>query len=92
MLKDNNLLDSPWIGLRVNKDSVITLYLSKKDYQQFKNYSYEQLIASKEKVRISAEVDHIMERYFLCTKLLSVEKIEGDTFIKSRKFKIEDYR
>ena len=90
-IKAEKLLYQPFVDIITEKDSVVTLYLDSADYNLIKKYKRKDLQGGHKKIRIEADVRKIDERLFYCTDLRKVEMIDGETFIKSNKFKIEDY-
>ena len=90
-LKSENLLYSPFVEIKVNNDSIITLYLSKNDYDKIKVYRRHDLIDINKKIVIKAETKFLASGMVYCSKLLSVEKVDGITEQRDSKMKIEDY-
>jgi hypothetical protein len=90
-LKDEGLLYLPFVQIKDARDSVLTLYLEKNDYDQIKLYKRRELQQEGKRIRIEANVRRIDDALFYCSKLLAVEKIDGDTWIKSKKWKVDDY-
>ncbi|MEQ1799084.1 MAG: hypothetical protein ABL872_14115 [Lacibacter sp.] len=90
-LKSENLLYSPFVEIKVNNDSIITLYLSKNDYDKIKVYHRQDLIDINKKIVIKAETKFLAPGMVYCSKLLSVEKVDGITEQRDSKLKIEDY-
>jgi hypothetical protein len=91
LLKEKNLLYRPFVYLKVQDDSVITLYLDTLDYNQVKIYKRQKLQDDKKKVRIEASVTMIDTGLFNCEKLKRVDLVDGETLQRQKKFKIEDY-
>lgn len=90
-LKDEKLLYQPFVDILTERDSVVTLYLETNDYDEIKKYKREELQDEGKKIRIQADVRKIGDRLFYCVDLVKVDKVDGETGIKSRKWKIEDY-
>jgi hypothetical protein len=90
-LKEEGLLHHPFVQIKDGRDSVLILYLEKNDYDQIKMYKRKQLQSERKLIRIEADVKKIDGGLFYCSNLLKVEKISGDTWIKSNKWKVEDY-
>jgi len=90
-LKEEKLLYQPFVDILIKTDSVVTLYLDSIDYKEIKKYKRKELQDGHKKIRIEADVRKIDDRLFICTDLRKVEMIDGETFIKSNKYKIEDY-
>jgi len=92
ILEETELLYHPFIDLRLDTDSIVKLYFTKDDYERITVFKRQELLDTKKKVRIKAEVRKLGLGMFLCTKLVSVTKIDGQTNGFDKKFKIEDYR
>jgi hypothetical protein len=90
-IKEEKLLYKPFVDLYLKKDSIVTLYLETDHYNQIKKYKRKELQDEGKKIRIEADVKKIDEGLFYCVTLRKVEKVDGETGIKSRKWKIEDY-
>jgi len=90
-LKEEKLLFVPFIKLLIENDSVVTLYLDTLDYNEIKQYKRQRLQDDQKKVRIEAKVKKIDRGLFYCTDLIKVELIDGVTFMKQKKWRIEDY-
>jgi len=92
LLKKENLLFSPFVELRINDSSIIKLYLDSTDYDQIKIYARKGLQINNKKIRIIAETKELGTGLSICTKLISVEKIDGLTMQTEKKFRIDDYQ
>lgn len=90
-LKEEKLLFVPFIKLLTEKDSVVTLYMDTLDYNGIKQYKRQRLQDDHKKVRIEAKVKEIEQGLFYCTDLKKVELVDGVTFMKQKKWRIEDY-
>jgi hypothetical protein len=91
-LKKENLLFKPYVELRLDNDSIIKLYLDQLDYDKIKIYKRQELQDSNKKITIKVESKNLGNGMFLCEKLISVGKVDGQTRQVQKKFKIEDYR
>jgi hypothetical protein len=91
-LEENSIVISPFIFMKKDNGHVLTLYMDSSDFRQFTNFSYQELIDNKQKVRITANIDSIANKLYLCKSLISVELVDGSTLIKQGKFKIEEYQ
>lgn len=91
VLKKENLLYHPYVQLKLENDSVIRLYLEKKDYKQIKKYKLQDLQDQGEKINILLRFKTLDYELIYCNELLLVKKIKGRTFEVPRKFAIEDY-
>jgi len=90
-LKEENLLYKPFVDMLISEDSMVTLYLDKGDYDEIKKYKRQKLQDEHKKVKIEADVFKIDDGLYYCVDLREVKMVDGETFGKSRKLKIEDY-
>jgi len=91
ILKEEKLLYQPFVDILTERDSVVTLYLETDDYNEIKKYKRKELHDEGKKIKIQADVKEIGERLFYCVDLVKVDKVDGETQIKSNKWKVEDY-
>lgn len=91
LLKEKELLYSPYVQIIQDDDAVIYLYLKQEDYDQIKTFKREDLVNRTKRVSISAEYELIDKGFVLCTKLTSVDELEGKTLPRQSKFALEDY-
>lgn len=92
ILSKENLLNSPFIELKLDNDSVITLYLNKNDYDKIKINKVKDLQANFKKIRVKANCRYLGFNLYKCENFIEMKKIDGQTLINSRKLKIEDYQ
>jgi hypothetical protein len=92
ILKKENLLYRPFIDLRLDNDSVVKIYFANNDYERIKVYKRQNLLDTKKKIRLKMTVRNLGLGMALCTKLISVNKVDGQTYQVNPKLKIEDYR
>lgn len=92
LLEKHGLVKSPFIYLKTDSDSTFIVYLTAKDYKPITEYTYQNLIDNKQKVRLKLITEQLTDKLHICKKVISIEKIEGETFQKQKKFKIEEYR
>jgi hypothetical protein len=90
-LKKENLLFNPFIELRLDNDSIVKLYLDKSDYEKIKIYKRQELQDQNKKIRINILGSYIGNKMLHCKKLISVDKVDGQTLEIEKKFKIDDY-
>jgi len=90
-LKEKNLLYQPFVYLKTDLDSVVTLYLDTLDYDRIKVHKRQKLQDENKKIRIEASVTMIGSALFYCEKLKRVDIVDGVTLQREKKFKIEDY-
>lgn len=80
-MKDS-LIRHPYIYVR-NDSMDFNLFVSPADYERFVNYTYDKLEQEHKKVRIRAEVketSYFQEKAYICKKLITIEKTDGETF------------
>ncbi|WP_299444180.1 hypothetical protein [uncultured Aquimarina sp.] len=92
LLEEHKLLKSPFIYLKTDSDSTFIVYMSKKDYEPITKYSYQNLIDSGQKIRLKLVTESLTDKLQICKKVISIEKIGGETLRKQKKLKIEEYR
>jgi hypothetical protein len=92
ILKKENLLYKPFIDLRLDNDSIVKIYFTNNDYEKIKAYKRQDLLETKTKIRIKMTVRDLGPGMALSTKLLSINKVDGQTYQINPKLKIEDYR
>lgn len=91
-VKEEKLLYHPFVDILTEKDSVVTLYLEARDYDEIKKHKRKELQDENKKLRIEADVKKIGDGLFYCNDLIKVQKIDGETLMKQKKIKIEDYK
>ena len=92
LLEKNDLVKSPYIYLKTDSDSTFIVYMNPKDYQPITEYKYQDLIDEKQKVRLKLITQRLTEKFQICKKVVLIERVDGETFQRQKKFKIEEYR
>ena len=92
ILKKKDLLYRPFIDLKLDTDSIVKIYFINNDYDKIKIYKRHDLLDTKKKIRLKAEVQDLGFGMALEKKLISINKVDGQTFQINPKLKIEDYR
>lgn len=93
VLKRENILFQPFIDLKLDNDSLVKVYFSDVDiYERIKAFKYKELIERKKKVRLILKIIKLSDGMVLCKNLISANKVKGQTFQASRKYKVEDYQ
>jgi len=92
LLKKENLLYSPFIDLRLDNESIIKVYLTSAEYEKIKVFKHRDLLDTKKKVRLILDVHDLGFGMALATKVISANKIDGQTSRSDKKFLTEDYR
>ena len=91
-LEKYGLVKSPYIYLKTDADSTFIIYMTPEDYQPITQFTYQDLIENQQKVRLQLITEPLEDNMLRCKKVISIEKMAGETFAKQRQFKIEDYR
>lgn len=76
-LKDNNLFELPYIFLLLEKDSVITVHLTEKEYAKVKDFKHVELYKKKKKIKLELELKQLDSSIFYSDKILNVEEVDG---------------
>ena len=91
ILKKEDLLYKPFIDLKLDNGSLVKMYFTNDEYDKIKIYKRKDLLDTKKKIRIKAEVHDLGMRMVLSIKVVSIIKLDGQTLQRDKKFKIEDY-
>ena len=91
-LEQYDLLESPYIYLKNDLDSVLVVFMTEKDYKSMIVYSYDNLIDKNRKVHVKLLYRHLGYDLYMCEKLISAKLKIGKTGETSSKMKFEDYR
>lgn len=84
-ISEKDLLQKPFIQLKQDNGQILMLFLSGSDYKGIKDYNHHDLLVERKKVRIQVEVEEIncdTSSVYNVLKLLSAEKMDGQTFWK----------
>ncbi len=92
VLRNKDLLYSPFIDLKLDNDSIIKVYLTNSEYEKIKIFKRQDLIDTKKKVRIVVDVQNLGHGLALATKIISANKIDGQIPQFDKKLRIEDYQ
>jgi hypothetical protein len=90
-LKREKLLYAPFIQMILPNDSVVRIYFNKSDYREIRKNKIDDLQEKNEKVTFNFEVRQIGKDLYYCEKMISMNRIKGQTFPIQTKFKLEDY-
>lgn len=90
-LKREKLLYAPFIEMISPNDSVVRVYFKKAEYRKIRKNKIDDLQEKKEKVSFSLEVKQIGKDLYYCEKMISMNRIKGQTLPRQTKFKLEDY-
>jgi len=92
LLEKHDLIKSPFIYLKTDSDSIFIVYMTQEEYEPITEYTYQDLIDNKQKIRLKLITEQLTDKLQICKKVISIEKIDGETLQKQKKFKIEEYR
>ncbi|MFY0697036.1 MAG: hypothetical protein JXR11_04240 [Balneola sp.] len=92
LLEKHDLVKSPFIYLKTDSDSTFIVYMTPEEYEQISKYTYQDLIDNNEKIRLKLITEPFSDKLQVCKKIVSIEKVDGVTLQRQRKFKIEEYR
>lgn len=76
-LKNENLLRNPYIFLKINKDSVATVYLSEKEYQKVKKIKHINLYEENKKVKVKLKISKFGDSILYSDSILEIKKVKG---------------
>jgi hypothetical protein len=91
-LKRENLLYAPYIQMILSNDSVVRIYFKNAEYRKIRKNKIDDLQEKNEKVTFNFEVRQIGKDLYYCEKMVSMNRIKGQTFPRQTKFKMEDYK
>lgn len=80
LLKKLDLLNAPFINLKMKDESVKTIYLSKKEYDKVKMFNMNDLLLEQKKVSIDIEVKVLEGNIWFSDKINTIQKNSGTTF------------
>jgi len=80
LLKKLDLLNAPFINLKMKDESVKTIYLSKKEYDKVKMFNMNDLLLEQKKVSIDIEVKVLEGNIWYSDKINTIQKNDGKTF------------
>jgi hypothetical protein len=92
LLEKHDLVKNPFIYLKADSDSTFIVYMTQEEYEPITEYTYQDLIDNKQKIRLKLITEQLTDKLQICKKVISIEKIDGETLQKQKKFKIEEYR
>ncbi|WP_109832788.1 hypothetical protein [Reichenbachiella versicolor] len=91
MLEKYDLLKSPYIFVQNEKGGLVTVFLTRNMYQQFKKFDYQTLIENNRKVSVKFSVSKLSEGVYFCEEIHQVNLVEGKTLPEEGRFRIENY-
>jgi hypothetical protein len=74
---EHDLLRLPTVFLRLNKDSVFTVYLKESEYQKLNTYKYIDLYKEDKKVEVELELNEVDKNIFYSDNVINVKKVDG---------------
>ena len=78
-IKKYGLIKKPYIFLRLPDHAVYRIYLSDKEYEKVKKYTYWELQRMNKKVEIEIELEKKDEYLYYSDRILQVSEVEGQT-------------
>lgn len=91
-LQASGLLYQPYILLKLDNDSIITILLERPEYQKIAPTNFDQLIRDSVKLRVKALVEPFYEALYYGNGILSIDTIKGKTMQHYLKFRLNDYK
>ena len=76
-LKNKNLLRNPYIFLKIKEDSVVTVYLSEKEYQKVKTFKHTDLFKQNKKVKVKIKLSEVGDNILYSDNILEIKKVKG---------------
>jgi len=92
LLEKHGLEQSPFIYLKNDLDTKFIVYMSPEDYKPITKHSYQLLKNNHQKVRLKLVTEKLKDNLVLCKEVISIQKIDGETLQRRKKFKLTDYR
>jgi hypothetical protein len=80
LLRKHKLLNSPYIGIKINKDEYRTVHLDKKKYEKIKKYSLDYLNKSHIKIEIELKVQELEKNLYYSDQIINLKEISGKTY------------
>ena len=76
-LKQNDLLELPYIFLLVENDSILTVHLTEKEYDKVKDFRHVDLYRKKKKVQLEIELKQVDSGMYFSDNLINVMEVDG---------------
>ncbi len=76
-LKYHNLLKSPYIFLRIDKDSIMTVYLSEKEYKKVKSIKHIDLKREGKKAIIELDITKKDSGIYYSNNIINISRVKG---------------
>ena len=92
VLKENDLLRSPFIYLKIDSLPSVIIYMDPEDYKPFTEFTYADLVKNQQKVSIALKAHNLYNNLYLCDGVESIEVVASDVPLRMGKFRAEDYR
>ena len=80
-LKKNNLLQSPYILLKSDKD-VKKVYLNTDEYKKLNDYKLDYLQKKHLKVKIELNIKELDSGIYFSNKIINIKEVDGETLFK----------
>lgn len=91
ILKSKDLLYKPYILLKLDNDSVITVLLEKAAYKRIAPTDYLKLIKDRIKLRVKAKVEPLQGSIYYGLSIIDMDTVRGQTREHYLKFRPSDY-
>lgn len=91
-LNEKGLMHSPYIDVKLEDGTQNTWYINQADYDTIKTFKLQELEATKSKVHLSAEIEHIYQNAYSCKKITKIELMEALDYKNIDKFTSGDYK
>jgi hypothetical protein len=91
LLEKHGLVKSRFIYLKTDSDSTFIVYMTPEEYEPITEYTHQDLIDNKQKIRLKLITERLNDKLKICKKVVSIEKVGGETLQIQKKFKIEEY-
>jgi hypothetical protein len=92
-LHEKELLFSPYIEVKLEDGTQATWFINQADYDTIKTFKLKELKATKTKVHLSAELEHIYQSAYFCFKIAKIEVQEDFNYKNDdNKFNGLDYK
>ena len=79
ILKANDLLNSPWINLKMGSD-IKKIYLSEKEYEKLKKFDRNDLINNNKKVELKIKISKLDGGIYYSDKITHLNLLDGKTY------------
>lgn len=92
MLERNKLLTSPFVYVKDQHGSVLTVFVDAKSYEAIKQHDYQSLVENKNKVQLKLSVSELTDGVYLAEEVHQISLTSGQTYPVEGEFRIESYQ